>query len=167
VVGLSLERRAAWAGQVCDQVPGSLVGQGARVGGGAHQAPGAVWSLSAEPRVGGPQGFGVPVAERAHYGVPAAGILRAASGQRAAPSAGFAVPRHRRRGLPHGRLRRTAPARCFFEALIVDNPDLGRPENVEIIFGRRVHCDTLAPSAPPSTSQVFSVVESRERGADT
>ena len=33
-------------------------------------------------------------------------------------------------------------ARCFFEALIADNLDLGRPENVEIIFGRRVRCDT-------------------------
>ena len=34
-------------------------------------------------------------------------------------------------------------ARSFFEALIADNLDLGRPENVEIIFGRRVRCDTL------------------------
>ena len=33
-------------------------------------------------------------------------------------------------------------ARAFFEALIADNLDLGRPENVEIIFGRRVRCDT-------------------------
>ena len=33
-------------------------------------------------------------------------------------------------------------ARGFFEALIADNLDLGRPENVEIIFGRRVRCDT-------------------------
>jgi hypothetical protein len=32
--------------------------------------------------------------------------------------------------------------RSFFEALIADNLDLGRPENVEIIFGRRVRCDT-------------------------
>jgi len=32
--------------------------------------------------------------------------------------------------------------RLFFEALIADNLDLGRPENVEIIFGRRVRCDT-------------------------
>ena len=43
-------------------------------------------------------------------------------------------------------------ARSFFEALIADNLDLGRPENVEIIFGRRVRCDTPAPSAPPSTA---------------
>ena len=40
----------------------------------------------------------------------------------------FAAPRH---------------ARGFFEALIVDNLDLGRPHNVEIIFGRRVRRDTL------------------------
>jgi hypothetical protein len=33
-------------------------------------------------------------------------------------------------------------ARSFFEALIADNLDPGRPENVEIIFGRRVRCDT-------------------------
>jgi len=33
-------------------------------------------------------------------------------------------------------------ARWFFEALIAGNLDLGRPENVEIIFGRRVRCDT-------------------------
>jgi hypothetical protein len=33
-------------------------------------------------------------------------------------------------------------ARPFFEALIGDNLDIGRPENVEIIFGRRVRCDT-------------------------
>jgi hypothetical protein len=32
--------------------------------------------------------------------------------------------------------------RAFFEALIAGNLDLGRPENVEIIFGRRVRCDT-------------------------
>ena len=34
-------------------------------------------------------------------------------------------------------------ARGFFEALLVDNLDLGRPHNVEIIFGRRVRRDTI------------------------
>jgi hypothetical protein len=34
-------------------------------------------------------------------------------------------------------------ARGFFEALIVDNLDLGRPHNVEIIFGRKVRRDTI------------------------
>jgi hypothetical protein len=34
-------------------------------------------------------------------------------------------------------------ARGFFEALIVDNLDLGRPHNVEIIFGRQVRRNTL------------------------
>lgn len=34
-------------------------------------------------------------------------------------------------------------ARGFFEALIVDNLDLGRPHNVEIIFGRRIRRDTI------------------------
>src|SRR2546430_1047835 len=34
-------------------------------------------------------------------------------------------------------------ARGFFEALGADNLDIGRPHNVEIIFGRRVRRDTL------------------------
>jgi hypothetical protein len=29
-------------------------------------------------------------------------------------------------------------ARCFFDALVTDNLDLGRPDTVEIIFGRRI-----------------------------
>jgi hypothetical protein len=33
-------------------------------------------------------------------------------------------------------------ARGFFEALVADNPGIGRPHNVEIIFGRRVRRDT-------------------------
>jgi hypothetical protein len=33
-------------------------------------------------------------------------------------------------------------ARSFFEALIADNLDIGRPANVEIIFGRRIRRDT-------------------------
>jgi hypothetical protein len=33
-------------------------------------------------------------------------------------------------------------ARGFFEALIADNLDLGRPGNVEIIFGRKIRRDT-------------------------
>jgi hypothetical protein len=34
-------------------------------------------------------------------------------------------------------------ARFFFEALIGDNLDIGRPANVEIIFGRKIRRDTL------------------------
>src|SRR6266536_3090884 len=41
-------------------------------------------------------------------------------------------------------------ARGFFEALVADNLDIGRPHNVEIIFGRRVRRDTGEPSAPPT-----------------
>ena len=44
-------------------------------------------------------------------------------------------------------------ARCFFEALIADNLDLGGPENVEIVFrppGPLRH--PRAPSGPPSTA---------------
>ena len=33
-------------------------------------------------------------------------------------------------------------ARSFFEALIADNLDIGRPDNVEIIFGRKIRRDT-------------------------
>jgi hypothetical protein len=33
-------------------------------------------------------------------------------------------------------------ARAFFEALIADNLDVGRPASVEIIFGRRIRRDT-------------------------
>jgi hypothetical protein len=38
----------------------------------------------------------------------------------------------------------TAPrhARAFFEALAADNLDIGRPDNMEIIFSRQVRCVT-------------------------
>ena len=53
-------------------------------------------------------------------------------------------------------------ARAFFEALIADNLDIGRPANVEIIFGRRVRRDTPGvfrtaidrPVIGPDTGQV-------------
>jgi hypothetical protein len=47
----------------------------------------------------------------------------------------------------------TAPrhARGFFEALVADNLDIGRPEQVELIFaGRRVR-----PGRAPATAEVF------------
>ena len=44
--------------------------------------------------------------------------------------------------LPHHRLRRPRHARGFFEALVADNLDIGRPHNVEIIFARKVRRDT-------------------------
>jgi hypothetical protein len=43
-------------------------------------------------------------------------------------------------------------ARGFFEALVADNLDIGRPHNVEIIFGRRIRRDTRESSAPRSTA---------------
>lgn len=46
------------------------------------------------------------------------------------------------RDLPHDRVDAPRHARGFFEALIVDNLDLGRPHNVEIIFNRRIRRDT-------------------------
>ena len=45
--------------------------------------------------------------------------------------------------LPHHRLRRpNCHARGFFEALVADNLDIGRPHNVEIIFARKIRRDT-------------------------
>ena len=35
-------------------------------------------------------------------------------------------------------------ARAFFEALVTDNLDLGRPDTIEIIFDRRVRADTAS-----------------------
>jgi hypothetical protein len=46
------------------------------------------------------------------------------------------------RGLPHHRVRCPRRARAFFEALIADNLDIGRPANVEIIFSCRIRRDT-------------------------
>ena len=47
-------------------------------------------------------------------------------------------------------------ARAFFEALIADNLDLGRPENVEVLFkrdprGRKPKDRPAGCSRPPST----------------
>jgi len=38
-------------------------------------------------------------------------------------------------------------ARGFFEALVADNLDLGRPDEVKLIFGRRIRKDTLGSFA--------------------
>jgi hypothetical protein len=54
-------------------------------------------------------------------------------------------------------------ARPFFEALISDNLDIGRPENVEIIFGRKIRRDTQGtfktaidrPAIGPDTAGVI------------
>ena len=59
----------------------ALARQGGRVGGGCHQAPGAVGSPPAQRRVGGEPGLGVPVAEGPGHRVPVAGIIRPAPGQ--------------------------------------------------------------------------------------
>jgi hypothetical protein len=48
--------------------------------------------------------------------------------------------------------------RSFFETLIADNLDIGRPRNVEIIFGHRTRRMTPPqPSAPPSTTGITAV----------
>ena len=46
------------------------------------------------------------------------------------------------RGLPDHGVRRPAAGPVFFEALIGDNLDIGRPASVEIIFGRQVRRNT-------------------------
>ena len=43
-------------------------------------------------------------------------------------------------------------ARGFFEALVADNLDIGRPHNVEIIFARKIRRDTRESSGPRSTA---------------
>ncbi len=73
--------RAARPGQVGDQVPGGLIWQGARVGGGHDQAPDAVRPPPAEGGIGRPPGLGMPVAERAHHRAPVPGIIRPVPGQ--------------------------------------------------------------------------------------
>ncbi|MFN2495050.1 MAG: hypothetical protein ABR608_03945, partial [Pseudonocardiaceae bacterium] len=55
-------------------------------------------------------------------------LRRVLVGHRHAPS----------RGLAHHRVRPLPPRRGFFEALLVDNLDVGRPEETQVIFGRRV-----------------------------
>ncbi len=49
-------------------------------------------------------------------------------------------------------------ARAFFEALVADNLDLGRPENVELIFGRAPRGRT---GRPPKTPPVFKTAIDR------
>jgi hypothetical protein len=49
-------------------------------------------------------------------------------------------------------------ARAFFEALVADNLDLGRPENVELIFGRAPKGRT---GRPPKTPPVYKTALDR------
>ena len=60
-------------------------------------------------------------------------------------------------------------ARAFFEALVADNPDLGRPENVELIFGRAPKGRTGRPpkTSPPRRARlsgVYQITNDRGRG---
>jgi hypothetical protein len=52
------------------------------------------------------------------------------------------------RDLPHHGVDAPRQARAFFEALIADNLDLGRPEHVEILFKRDPR--GRKPHDPPS-----------------
>src|SRR6266487_5250554 len=60
-------------GPVGDHIPGGALGQPARVGAGHYQPYRPVGTPGPEPGVGGPPGFGVPVAEPAGHLLPAAG----------------------------------------------------------------------------------------------
>ena len=79
------------------------------------------------------------------------------------PADAFSAAPTRRPGTggksPCARSRSPAPwcstlpaAPGFFEALIADNLDIGRPANVEIIFKRHIPATPPASSAPPSTA---------------
>lgn len=61
--------RSARAGQIRGQAPGCLVRRDVRVGCGNHEAGMPVRSPPGKLGVGGPPGFGVPVAERSRTGV--------------------------------------------------------------------------------------------------
>jgi hypothetical protein len=61
----------------------------------------------------------------------------------------------------------TAPrhARAFFEALVADNLDLGRPDQVEIIFGRRSRPRRRTRRRADTTPEVFkTVIDTRTQG---
>ena len=46
-------------------------------------------------------------------------------------------------------------ARAFFEALAADNLDVGRPEHMEIIFGRRVRLAPPGGTGPGCCARVM------------
>jgi hypothetical protein len=60
----------------------------------------------------------------------------------------------------------TAPrhARAFFETLLANNLDLGRPEQVEVIFGRKISRKRRSRKQPTAThpgAEVFTTVIDR------
>jgi hypothetical protein len=57
-------------------------------------------------------------------------------------------------------------ARGFFEALIADNLDLGRPHNVEIIFNRRIRRDTPSTFRTAATMCLGRAEVSRVRPSE-
>lgn len=52
-------------------------------------------------------------------------------------------------------------ARAFFEALIADNLDLGRPDNVEVIFGRRTARRRRSRAGSARRAEVFTTAIDR------
>ena len=51
------------------------------------------------------------------------------------------------RGLPHAGAHHPRYARGFFEALVTDNLDLGRPDTIEIVFDRQIRGGERPPAA--------------------
>ena len=133
------------------------LGERPRVG----QAAGAAAGIGFTPLANGFAACDDPAALQEicdRFGPARAGVLRAVDGPAAAPA-------HRRRPgrrllvgavdaagrvLPHPGLRRPVQARAFFEELMRDNIDLGRPEHVELIFAaasRRARRASRPPAA--------------------
>src|SRR5213076_1983711 len=49
-------------------------------------------------------------------------------------------------------------ARGFFEALVADNLDLGRPDEVQLIFGRKIRSDTQGEFATKVVTRGVDVI---------
>jgi hypothetical protein len=49
-------------------------------------------------------------------------------------------------------------ARAFFEALVADNLDLGRPDEVELIFGRKIYSNTDSPFSTKVVTRGVGVI---------
>jgi hypothetical protein len=49
-------------------------------------------------------------------------------------------------------------ARAFFEALVADNLDLGRPDEVQLIFGRKIYANTESPFSTKVVTRGVDVI---------
>ena len=46
------------------------------------------------------------------------------------------------RGVAHHRFRQPRRARAFFEAVVADNLDIGRPDEIKLVFDRQIRTTT-------------------------